>query len=87
MLNRDGIQEFFMVSRSVAVGVLAAGLIVGAGGGAYLAVRQQASPTQPVAVTQPAPVEQAVAGAQPVAETEAVVAPLTPLPEKTAASP
>ena len=76
-----------MVSRSVAVGVLAAGLIVGAGGGAYLAVRQQASPTQPVAVTQPAPVEQAVAGAQPVAETEAVVAPLAPLPEKTAASP
>lgn len=64
-----------MISRSLALGLLAAGCVAAAGGGAYVAVRQNATAVPasvPAAVVQaaPAPIAQ-----QPVAETEAVVTP------------
>jgi hypothetical protein len=61
-----------MIPRSLALGLLAAGCVAAAGGGAYVAVRQNATPP---AVAAPAvAVETAPAtGAQPVAETEAIV--------------
>lgn len=61
-----------MISRPVAVGLLAAGCLTAAAGGAYFAVRQNgaAAPLQPATVA--APVS---APGQPVSETEAVVEP------------
>ena len=61
-----------MISRPVAVGLLAAGCLTAAAGGAYFAVRQNgaAAPLQHATVA--APVS---APGQPVSETEAVVEP------------
>ncbi len=61
-----------MISRPVAVGLLAAGCLTAATGGAYFAGRQNAAvaPLQPTTVA--APVS---APGQPVSETEAVVEP------------
>lgn len=57
-----------MISRPVAVGLLAAGCLTAAAGGAYFAVRQNAAagPLQPATVAAPG---------QPVTETEALVEP------------
>lgn len=61
-----------MVSRTLAFGLLAAGCVAAAGGGAYVATRQNAAAAS---VSAPA-VEPAPASAQqPVSETEAVVTP------------
>ena len=63
-----------MIPRSLALGLLAAGCVAAAGGGAYVAVRQNAAEPAPIAMTAaPAPTPQATP--QPVAETEALVAP------------
>ena len=61
-----------MISRPVAVGLLAAGCLTAAAGGSYLAVRQNAAaaPVEPAAVSTPV-----TAPGQPVSETEAVVEP------------
>jgi hypothetical protein len=62
-------------------GGLAAGCLVAAGAGSYLAVRQNASDTVPAAV-QPAPasVEAPATPGQPVAESEGVIAPAAETP-------
>jgi hypothetical protein len=65
-----------MISRPLAVGLLAAGCLTAAAGGAYIAARQNT----PVATVQPAsetPAANSVApvAQQPVAETEAVIEP------------
>ena len=66
-----------MISRSLALGLLAAGCVTAAGGGAYLAVRQNAA--KPVAPAITAPVATpADAAQQPVSETEAVITPANP---------
>jgi type IV secretory pathway VirB10-like protein len=67
-----------MISRSLAVGLLAAGCVAAAGGGAYVAVRQNA--VQPPAATTAAVQTAPAAAQQPVAETEALVAPRTAEP-------
>ncbi len=59
-----------MFSKSLAVGVLAAGCIAAAAGGAYLAVRHNAAAPQP---TVAAPATAPADAARPVSETEAVV--------------
>ncbi len=62
-----------MISKSVALGLLATGCVTAAAGGAYVAVRQnQSAPTAQVA-TAPSPVAGKAEAA--VAETEAVVTP------------
>jgi hypothetical protein len=61
-----------MISRPLAVGILAAGTFAAAAGGGYLAVRHNAAE----AAAQPAPIAAPVtAPSQPVTETEAIVAP------------
>ena len=66
-----------MISKSVALGLLAAGCMTAAAGGAYLAVRQNNDVAQAEAPIQPeAPAPTPVAA--PVAETEAIVAPAAP---------
>ena len=68
-----------MISKSVALGLLAAGCMTAAAGGAYIAVRQngtpQAAPESEMATpsVQPAPAQ-----SLPVAETEAVITPSKP---------
>ncbi len=62
-----------MFSKSLAVGVLAAGCVAAAAGGAYLAVRNNAADPQAVAAIPAAPAAQSAETARPVAETEAVV--------------
>lgn len=68
-----------MISKSVALGLLAAGSMTAAAGSAYVAVRQnrEVTPaaTAPATAAQPASTS---APPQPVAETEAVVTPLAP---------
>jgi hypothetical protein len=62
-----------MMSRPVAIALLAAGCLTAAGGGAYIAVRQNAAAVQavePVALAAPA-------STSPVSETEAVIEPTT----------
>ena len=70
-----------MISRALALGLLAAGCVTAAGGGAYVAVRQNAAPPAPVAAVPAQPAADA-ARQQPVSETEAVV---TPAPAEDAA--
>jgi hypothetical protein len=65
-----------MISKSVVLGLLAAGCMTAAAGGAYIAVRQNGSPQRTDVATpqaQPAP-----AASQPVAETEGVITPAKP---------
>ena len=62
-----------MFSKSLAVGVLAAGCVAAAAGGAYLALRSNAADPQAVVATPAAPAAQSAETARPVAETEAVV--------------
>ncbi len=67
-------REFVMMSRQVAVVLLAAGCVSAAGGGAYLAIRQNtaaAVAAQPDAITAPA----APIAPSTVSETEAVIEP------------
>jgi hypothetical protein len=66
-----------MISRSVALGLLAAGCVTAAAGGAYLAVRENAAQPAAPAITAPA-ATQAQAAQQAVSETEAVVTPSSP---------
>ncbi len=67
-----------MISKPLAFGLVVAGCVASAAGGAYLAVRQSAP--EPVVLTQPAPAD-AQAPAAPVADTEATVAPRPAEPE------
>ena len=68
-----------MISKSVALGLVAAGSMTAAAGGAYIAVRQNHEVTPAATVAAPAPQPASTsAPAQPVAETEAVVTPLAP---------
>lgn len=60
-----------MIPKFLALGLLAAGCVAAAAGGAYLAIRQNATPAPAAAV---GPV---LSSGQPVAETEAVVTPAT----------
>jgi hypothetical protein len=62
-----------MISKPLAFGLLAAGCVVAAAGGSYVAVRQNA-PAQPAAITVPASVEDGAQNPKPVSETEAIVA-------------
>ena len=62
-----------MFSKSLAVGVLAAGCVAAAASGAYLAVRHNTADPQAVVATPAAPEAQSAETARPVAETEAVV--------------
>jgi hypothetical protein len=62
-----------MISKPLAFGLLAAGCVVAAAGGAYMAVRQNA-PAQPAAITVPASAEGGAQTPKPVSETEAIVA-------------
>lgn len=65
-----------MISRSVAVGLLAAGCVTAAAGGSYLAVRQNAA--ESLHAQQPAASDSSIPAAAPgdaVTETEAVVSP------------
>jgi len=68
-----------MISKSVALGLFAAGCMTAAAGGAYYAVRQnnEVTPATSIATPVAAPVTTS-APAQPVAETEAVVTPPAP---------
>ena len=67
-----------MISKAIALGLVGAGCVAAAAGGAYVAVRENAS-VQPTAVT--APVTPAEPQApKPVSETEAVVTPKAPAP-------
>jgi hypothetical protein len=75
LLKHGNVQEQVMISRSLALGLLAAGCVTAAGGGAYVAVRQNAPEPARPAVTV---AQQAEPGPQPVSETEAVVAPRSP---------
>jgi hypothetical protein len=65
-----------MISKSVALGLVAAGCMTAAAGGAYIAVRQN-NEVAPAASSAAAPIS-TPAPAQPVAETEAVVTPPAP---------
>lgn len=64
-----------MISRSLALGLLAAGCVTAAGGGAYVAVRHNVAEPAPAAVAVSTPAQPAL---QPVSETEAIVAPSSP---------
>ncbi|HXG56864.1 MAG TPA: TrbI/VirB10 family protein [Vicinamibacterales bacterium] len=68
-----------MFSRSIGIGLLAAGSLTAAVGGAYVAIRSNAAVTEPAVQPHAAASVEAPdsAGAAPVAETEAVVAPPT----------
>jgi len=63
------------MSSRVLVGLLAAGCVTAAAGGAYIAVRQNAATPVPVAA---APISAVEPAARPVSETEAVVGAATP---------
>lgn len=65
-----------MIPRSLALGLLAAGCVVAAGGGAYVAVRQNAAEPAPAVAAHAAP----AAAQQAVSETEALIAPPAPAP-------
>jgi hypothetical protein len=68
-----------MISKSVALGLLAAGCMTAAAGGAYIAVRQNNEVTPAASAETPATAPVSTpASAQPVAETEAVVTPPAP---------
>jgi hypothetical protein len=68
-----------MISKSVVLGLLAAGCMTAAAGGAYVAVRQNASPEAARDNVVATPSAQPVpAASQPVAETEAVITPAKP---------
>src|SRR5688500_18268854 len=74
-VQRPG-SQVIMISKALAFGLLAVGCVVAAAGGAFVAVRQNATP-EPAAQTAPAPQQaptQPEAG-KPVSETEAIVAP------------
>ena len=78
-----------MISKPLAVGLLAAGCLTAAAGGAYVAVRSNradAARTTESAAAPAAPVSQPV---QPVSETEGVIAPASqaPVPQAEAAQP
>src|SRR5258708_5265481 len=71
-------RSFFMLSNKLAFAALAVACIAAAGGGGYLASRQNTVPTPAAAQTQPAAAAAptsapAAASARPVQETEAVV--------------
>jgi len=70
-----------MISRPLAIGLLAAGCLTAAAGGSYLAVRQNATAVPAAPVTQPAPAMPAVN------ETEAVITPEKPRIETPAPEP
>lgn len=74
-----------MFSKTLAVGVLAAGCVAAAAGGAYVAVRHNATSEAPPVANAPAsPLAEAPEAPRPVAETEAVV---TPSPAREAPKP
>jgi hypothetical protein len=78
-----------MMSRSLVVGLLVAGCMTAAGGGAYLAVRQNAATSAGAAEPAGAPLAApatAPASEKPVAETEAVVTPPAAPPAQTPAA-
>jgi hypothetical protein len=62
-----------MVSKSLAVALLAAGCVAAAAGGAYLAVRHNTADPQAAAVSTAPPTTQPAETERPVAETEAIV--------------
>jgi hypothetical protein len=72
------------MSSRILAGVLAAGCVTAAAGGAYLAVRQNAAAPVPVAAAPVAPTEPA---ARPVAETEAIVGGTAPAQPSEPAAP
>jgi hypothetical protein len=75
-----------MISKSVAVGLVAAGCMTAAGGGAYVAVRHNDVARAETAAIQPAPAPTPTPA--PVSETEAVVAPAAPAtPPRTVTEP
>jgi hypothetical protein len=75
-----------MISKPLAVGLLAAACVTAAAGGAYVAVRQNTSAPETVSAA-PAAQPSQEAAPTPVAETEAVVSPATaPTPTVPAAS-
>jgi hypothetical protein len=65
-----------MISKALAFGLIGAGCVVAAAGGAYMAARQNA-PAQPAAISAPVGQSQPAEPQAPkaVAETEALVAP------------
>ncbi len=67
-----------MISRALAFGLVGAGCVAAAAGGAYFAVRQNAT-TPPAAISAPAPATQAPGA--PVSDTEAIVTPKPPEPQ------
>ncbi len=73
-----------MMSKALAFGLVAAGCVAAAAGGAYFAVRQNAT-TPPAAISTPAPATQAPGA--PVSDTEAVVTPRPPEPQQVAPEP
>ena len=73
-----------MMSKALAFGLVAAGCVAAAAGGAYFAVRQNAT-TPPAAVSTPAPATQSPGA--PVSDTEAVVTPRPPDPQQIAPEP
>jgi type IV secretory pathway VirB10-like protein len=64
-----------MFSRSIGIGLLAAGCLTAGAGGAYLATRDSAPLSPAASAPQPAAAAQPAQAAQPVSETEAVVRP------------
>jgi hypothetical protein len=67
-----------MISRAVALGLVAVGCMTAAAGGAYVAVRENAAAGTESAPLQPVPAPAAAPTPAPVSETEAVVAPSAP---------
>lgn len=61
-----------MISKPLAFGLLVAGCVLAAAGGAYVAVRQNA-PSQPAVIGAPAATDTGAQASKPVAETEAIV--------------
>lgn len=74
------------MSSRVLAGILAAGCVTAAAGGAYVAVRQNAGPVPVATAPAEAPAPAPEPAARPVAETEAVIAPLV-LPKPSAPAP
>ena len=75
-----------MFSNKLAFTLVAAACITAAGGGGFLALRQNATPPAPAAIASSADSASLVSAERPVQETEAIVPPV-PLPAKPAGKP
>lgn len=75
-----------MLSKSLAIGALAAGCVAAVAGGAYVAVRHNTSPA-PAVVSAPAPPAVSAEAPRAVAETEAVVTTPAPVQVKSELTP